>query len=71
MSRLELLEARSREFCPQHLRNDTVETFRNCLNVVLANSEEMLDRAFRLRFQVYCLERGFRESRSISGNYPV
>ena len=33
--------------------------FRKYLNVVLVNSEEMLDRAFHLRFQVYCLERGF------------
>ena len=59
MSRLELVETKNQEFYPQHGQNNTVEMFKKCLNVVLVNSEEMLDRAFYLRFQVYCLERGF------------
>ncbi len=41
---------------------DTIGLFKRCLAVVPANSAELLDRAFRLRFQVYCLERGFEEA---------
>lgn len=40
----------------------TVNLYRRCLTVVRANSEELLDKVFRLRFQVYCLERGFENA---------
>jgi N-acyl amino acid synthase of PEP-CTERM/exosortase system len=59
MPGLELIEDLSKKFCPRRFQLNTIEMFQNCLNVVLVNSDEMRDRAFRLRFQVYCLERGF------------
>lgn len=37
------------------------DLFKRHLIVVPANSEELLDRVFKLRFQVYCLERGFED----------
>jgi len=38
------------------------DLFRRRLTVVAADSEELLDHAFRLRFQVYCEERGFENA---------
>ena len=61
MSRLELLQADNKKFDASHFKSNTVGMFKNCLNVVLVNSDEMLDLAFFLRFQVYCLERGFED----------
>lgn len=46
---------------PPHNRK-SIDLFGRHLTVVRANSEELLDRAFRLRFQVYCLERGFEDA---------
>jgi N-acyl amino acid synthase of PEP-CTERM/exosortase system len=38
------------------------DLLRRYLTVVEANSTELLDDVFRLRFQVYCLERGFEDA---------
>jgi N-acyl amino acid synthase of PEP-CTERM/exosortase system len=62
MTRLEVVEQGTKEFYAQNFQHNTVKLFRNCLTVVRVNSEEMLDRVFRLRFQVYCLERGFENA---------
>lgn len=40
----------------------SIELFRRHLRVVEANSAELLDRVFRLRYQVYCVERGFENA---------
>lgn len=40
-------------------RHKSLEFFSRYLRVVQANSSELLDHVFRLRYQVYCLERGF------------
>ncbi len=45
---------------------DPTDLFNHYLAVVPANSGELLDKAFRLRFQVYCLERGFEKA----ADYP-
>lgn len=47
-------------------KRSIADRFGNCLTVVCANSEDMLDQVFRLRFQVYCLERGFEDA----GEHP-
>jgi N-acyl amino acid synthase of PEP-CTERM/exosortase system len=39
--------------------NSTSELFNRYLSVVPADTPSLLDQAFRLRFQVYCVERGF------------
>jgi N-acyl amino acid synthase of PEP-CTERM/exosortase system len=39
-----------------------INLFRRYFTVVQANSTELLDDVFRLRFQVYCLERGFENA---------
>jgi N-acyl amino acid synthase of PEP-CTERM/exosortase system len=39
-----------------------VDLFRTYLSVVEANSKELLDHVFRLRYQVYCVERGFENA---------
>ena len=62
MPSLELVKPSIRDSGTLGIKQKTVDTFRNCLSVVCANSEDMLDRAFRLRFQVYCLERGFENA---------
>jgi len=36
-----------------------IELFRERLSIVQANTSELLDEVFRLRYQVYCLERSF------------
>ena len=41
--------------------NSTSELFNRYLSVVPANTPSLLDQAFRLRFQVYCVERGFED----------
>jgi N-acyl amino acid synthase of PEP-CTERM/exosortase system len=41
---------------------DTTDLFNRDLAVVPADSAELLDKAFRLRYQVYCLERGFEDA---------
>jgi N-acyl amino acid synthase of PEP-CTERM/exosortase system len=61
MSRFEILESVNNKSYAPLIQHNTVEMFRNLLDVVLVDSDEMLDRAFRLRFQVYCLERGFED----------
>jgi N-acyl amino acid synthase of PEP-CTERM/exosortase system len=38
------------------------DLFKKYLTVMHANSRELLDAVFRLRFQVYCLERGFEDA---------
>jgi N-acyl amino acid synthase of PEP-CTERM/exosortase system len=48
------------------VKQSIADRFRNCLTVVCANSEDMLDQVFRLRYQVYCLERGFEDA----GEHP-
>jgi N-acyl amino acid synthase of PEP-CTERM/exosortase system len=40
----------------------TFELFKHHLVVVPADSNELLDRVFKLRFQVYCVERGFENA---------
>lgn len=62
MSRLGPANAGNESFCAQLAKYKTADMFRNCLSVICAESEEMLDRVFRLRFQVYCLERRFEEA---------
>ena len=62
MSRLELVKPGNGDAYPLNFKQKTVDMYRNCLSVVCANSEDMLDIAFRLRFQVYCLERGFENA---------
>ena len=49
----------SRIFPFTQTENSTSELFNRYLSVVPANSPSLLDQAFRLRFQVYCVERGF------------
>lgn len=48
---------------PNH---DTTALFNHYLSVVPADSAELRDEAFRLRYQVYCLERGFENA----ADYP-
>jgi N-acyl amino acid synthase of PEP-CTERM/exosortase system len=47
---------------PRKPGRGTVNLYRRYLTVLRANSEELLDKVFRLRFQVYCLERGFEDA---------
>jgi N-acyl amino acid synthase of PEP-CTERM/exosortase system len=44
----------------------SVALFRRHLTVAEANSAALLDRVFRLRYQVYCIERGFENA----AHYP-
>src|SRR5271165_5688455 len=44
------------------IENGTSELFNRFLTVVPADSESLLDEVFRLRFQVYCAERGFESA---------
>lgn len=46
---------------PAVAESGSFEVFKRRLAVVPADSEELLDRVFRLRFQVYCVERGFED----------
>jgi N-acyl amino acid synthase of PEP-CTERM/exosortase system len=39
-----------------------IDLLKDSLTVVQAHSAELLDEVFRLRFQVYCLERGFENA---------
>lgn len=66
MSALEPTSLRNEGAGSQRSKRTIAERFRNCLTVVCANSEDMLDQVFRLRFQVYCLERGFEDA----GEHP-
>ena len=43
-------------------RRRPADLFKKYLTVVQANSRELLDAVFRLRFQVYCVERGFEDA---------
>ena|SRR5690348_7881500 len=43
-----------------------IELFRERLSIVQANTSELLDEVFRLRYQVYCLERSFENA----SDYP-
>jgi N-acyl amino acid synthase of PEP-CTERM/exosortase system len=52
-------EPTGRIFRPAAAGDDARELFGRHLAVVPADSEELLDHALRLRFQVYCVERGF------------
>jgi N-acyl amino acid synthase of PEP-CTERM/exosortase system len=47
---------------PQTHQQKSVELFGHYLTVVQANSKELLDSVFRLRFQVYCRERSFEDA---------
>ena len=47
---------------PKTSEHGWIELFRRYLAVVRAHTEEELDSVFRLRFQVYCLERGFEDA---------
>jgi N-acyl amino acid synthase of PEP-CTERM/exosortase system len=40
----------------------SIEFLKQFTSVIHANSKELLDDVFRLRFQVYCLERGFEHA---------
>jgi len=42
--------------------SNSFDYFKRNLSVVPADSDELLDRVFRLRFQVYCVERGFEDA---------
>jgi N-acyl amino acid synthase of PEP-CTERM/exosortase system len=44
------------------LNERLIDDFREWIGIVPANSRELLDYAYRLRFQVYCLERGFEDA---------
>jgi N-acyl amino acid synthase of PEP-CTERM/exosortase system len=46
--------------------NDALILFKRHLNVILADSADLLDLAFRLRYQVYCVERGFENAADFS-----
>jgi N-acyl amino acid synthase of PEP-CTERM/exosortase system len=61
MSELRPTSPRNEGSGSPRFKRSIAERFRNCLNVVCANSEDMLDQVFRLRYQVYCLERGFED----------
>lgn len=56
----------SRLFPFEATENSTSELFNRYLSVVPANSRSLVDQAFRLRFQVYCVERGFENA----ADYP-
>jgi N-acyl amino acid synthase of PEP-CTERM/exosortase system len=43
------------------LNRRLIDDFRELFGIVPANSRELLDDAYRLRFQVYCVERGFED----------
>lgn len=43
------------------IEHGTSELFNRFLSVVPADTQSLLDQAFRLRFQVYCVERGFED----------
>jgi N-acyl amino acid synthase of PEP-CTERM/exosortase system len=62
MASVDLLRPGSNESYPPIIKQNTVDMFRECLSVICVNSGEMLDCAFRLRFQVYCLERRFEDA---------
>jgi N-acyl amino acid synthase of PEP-CTERM/exosortase system len=47
---------------PRVAEGGAFEIFKRRLTVVPADSEELLDRVFQLRFQVYCVERGFEDA---------
>lgn len=51
---------------PNRAEPDATDLFNRYLAVVPADSPELLDRAFCLRYQVYCLERGFENA----ADYP-
>jgi N-acyl amino acid synthase of PEP-CTERM/exosortase system len=46
----------------QSQQRRSIDLFGHYLTVIQANSKELLDSAFRLRFQVYCRERGFENA---------
>jgi N-acyl amino acid synthase of PEP-CTERM/exosortase system len=66
LSELQLISPGTGDSGLLHFKRSIADRFRNCLTVVCANSEEMLDQVFRLRYQVYCLERGFENA----GEHP-
>jgi N-acyl amino acid synthase of PEP-CTERM/exosortase system len=41
--------------------NSAAVLFNRYLSVVRANTDDLLDQVYRLRFQVYCIERGFED----------
>lgn len=46
----------------RHLSDSSFELFNRCLAIVPADTDDLLDHAFRLRYQVYCVERGFEDA---------
>jgi N-acyl amino acid synthase of PEP-CTERM/exosortase system len=44
------------------LHRRPIDDFCELIDIVPANSRELLDCVYRLRFQVYCLERGFEDA---------
>ncbi|HTV45042.1 MAG TPA: PEP-CTERM/exosortase system-associated acyltransferase [Stellaceae bacterium] len=46
----------------RRLDGNAVELFDRYLAVIPADSAELLEKVFRLRFQVYCIERGFEDA---------
>ncbi|MDD2336915.1 MAG: PEP-CTERM/exosortase system-associated acyltransferase [Geobacteraceae bacterium] len=49
-------------FSPQLPRKTSIPIFNDWFDIVQAETPELLDQAFRLRYQVYCRERGYEES---------
>jgi N-acyl amino acid synthase of PEP-CTERM/exosortase system len=49
---------------PVEQRKDFPAAYGNWFDVVAADTPELLDRAYRLRYQVYCRERGFEDASS-------
>jgi N-acyl amino acid synthase of PEP-CTERM/exosortase system len=43
-------------------RRNLIDIFNHYLAIVQADTKELLDSVFRLRFQVYCVERGFEDA---------
>jgi N-acyl amino acid synthase of PEP-CTERM/exosortase system len=66
LTNLELAKPGNADSCLENCKHKLPDMFKKCLSVVCANSQDMRDRAFRLRFQVYCRERGFEDA----GEHP-
>src|SRR5689334_547603 len=52
----------NRENANSTILRSLIDMFGKRLTIVQANSKELLDVVFQLRFQVYCLERGFENA---------
>ncbi len=61
MSLASAIKPNARSYAVTPIDNSTSELFNRYLSVVPADTQPLLDQAFRLRFQVYCVERGFED----------